>query len=180
MKFYRNQKRERLVDSLKLKRHFMKSSDIKKLKREVLMRFGDSNGEMLFPKKSRVEKVQISDDETAYFVNERLQLLIIKKQFIPSLFAIYEVEITLPAVYVDQGAVPFVLKGADVMVPGITESDEFAKGDVVVVFYEETKSKSLGVGIALMSSDEIKKTTHGKAIKSLHHLKDKYFGLAGI
>lgn len=70
--------------------------------------------------------------------------------------------------------VPFVLKGADVMVPGITESDEFAKGDIVAV-YEETRSKPLGIGIALMSSDEIKKTTHGKAIKSLHHLKDKYF-----
>lgn len=157
----------------------MKSSDIKKLRKKVLERFGEE-GKRLFPKKSRVERIQISDAEIVYFVEERLQLLQINGDFIPSLFAIYEGKIALPKVCVDQGAVPFVLKGADVMVPGITNSDEFAKGEVVVVAYEEKGDKPLGVGITLMDSDEIKKATHGKAIKNIHWLKDKYFEIAGI
>jgi PUA-domain protein len=164
---------------LKLKRHFLKSSDIKRLRSEILKGFRDSE-ETLFPKKSKVEKVQLSADEIVYFVDDHLQLLQINEVYIPSLFVIYEGKITLPVVCVDHGAVSFVLKGADVMVPGITESDEFAKGDVIAVVYEETRNKPLGVGIALMSSDEIKKATHGKAIRNLHWLKDKYFEIAGI
>ena len=167
-----------MVDSLKLKRHFMKSSDIKRLRNEVLMRFGDL-GAKLFPKKSRVERIQISNDETAYLVDENLQLLKINDEFIPSLFSIYERKIELPAVYVDQGAVKAFLNGADMMVPGITKSDQFTEGDVITV-NEEIKNKPIGIGIALMSSDEIKNATRGKAIKNLHYIKDKYFELAGI
>jgi len=159
---------------LKLKRHFMKSSAIKRLKKKVLERFGGEGA--LFPKKSRIEKVQVSDEEIAYFVDKRLQLLQIKEQFIPSLLAVFNRLIELPVVCVDKGAGKALLNGANMMIPGITESDEFAKGDVVVV-YEETKTKPLGVGIALMSSSEIKKTTHGKAIKNLHYLRDKFFQL---
>ncbi|MFX1518895.1 MAG: PUA domain-containing protein [Promethearchaeota archaeon] len=156
----------------------MKSSDIKKLRNKVLERFGEE-GNALFPKKSRVERIQISDGEIVYFVDEHLQLLQVNEEFIPSLFAIYGGKITLPKVFVDQGAVKALLNGADMMVPGITKSDKFAEGDVVTV-NDEINNRPIGVGIALMSSEELNSTTHGKAIKNLHWLKDKYFEITGI
>ena len=62
------------------------------------------------------------------------------------------------------------------MVPGIKKSDKFTEGNVVTV-NEEIRNKPIGVGIALMNSDEINSASHGKAIKNLHYLKDKYFQL---
>ena len=167
-----------MVDNLKLKRQFMKSSDIKRLRKEIVTRFGDP-GETLLPKKSRVEKIQISNEETVYFVDETLLLLKIDDEYIPSLFSIYKRKFELPAVYVDQGAVKAFLNGADMMVPGITKCDPFSEGDMITI-NEETKNKPIGIGKALMSSDEITNATHGKAIKNLHYIKDKYFEIAGI
>jgi PUA domain protein len=156
----------------------MKSSDIKRLRKEVVARFGNPGG-TLFPKKGRVEKIQISNDETVYFVDETLLLLKIDEDYIPSLFSIYARKFELPSVYVDQGAVKAFLNGADMMVPGITKCDPFSEDDVITV-NEEVKNKPIGIGKALMSSDEIKNATHGKAVKNLHYIRDKYFEIAGI
>lgn len=80
-------------------------------------------------------------------------------------------------VVVDEGAVPYLYNGADVMSPGIVQADpEIVKGDVVWV-KEEKHGKPLVVGIALLSGQEMVKSVKGKAIKTLHHLNDEIWNL---
>jgi len=76
-----------------------------------------------------------------------------------------------PRVYVDKGAIPFVVKGADLMRPGIKSLEEFQKDDLVFIADAEHK-KNLALGIALFSSQEIQSMDKGKAVKNLHYVSD--------
>lgn len=73
---------------------------------------------------------------------------------------------------VDEGAVKYLLNGADVMSPGIIECSGFQK-EALVTVWNPTKEAPLCIGKALMSCDEIMKTRKGKAIKNMHHAGDK-------
>ena len=76
-------------------------------------------------------------------------------------------------VQVDKGAVPFVCNGANVMAAGINDvSPEISKGQFVWI-REENYHKPLGVGRALLDSNEILESKQGKAIKALHYIGDK-------
>lgn len=75
-------------------------------------------------------------------------------------------------VVVDEGAMPYIMNGADVMKPGIVEADENIKtGDFVYVAVEK-KMTPIAVGIALVDGSEMV-GGKGKAVKNIHHLKDK-------
>jgi len=74
-------------------------------------------------------------------------------------------------VTVDEGAMKFIMNGADVMKPGIVYVDERIKeGDFVYVTVEN-KESPIAVGIALCDGVEMK--GKGKAVKNLHHIKDR-------
>lgn len=75
-------------------------------------------------------------------------------------------------VTVDEGALKFIMNGADVMKPGIVYADERIKEGDFVYITVEGKESPIAVGIALCSGWEMK-GTKGKAVKNLHHLKDK-------
>ena len=80
-------------------------------------------------------------------------------------------------VTVDMGAVKFVTNGADVMAPGIVDADpEIEKNDLVWI-REETHLKPLAVGRALSSGSEILEKKGGKAVKTLHYVGDKLWGI---
>ncbi|WP_457549221.1 DUF1947 domain-containing protein [Archaeoglobus sp.] len=75
-------------------------------------------------------------------------------------------------VVVDEGAMPYIMRGADVMKPGIVEADESIKAGDFVYVVVEGKMTPIAVGIALVDGVEIK-GGKGKAVKNVHHLKDK-------
>ena len=77
-----------------------------------------------------------------------------------------------PHVYVDKGAIPFVVKGADLMRPGIISVEEFPKESQVFIADAEHK-KNLALGLAMYSSTEIKAMDKGKVIKNLHYVGDE-------
>lgn len=79
-----------------------------------------------------------------------------------------------PSVVVDMGAIQFVCKGANIMRPGIKEFSDFKKGDIVCVI-EESQQKFLAVGIAEMSSDELKEAKKGEVIKNIHYISDNFW-----
>ena len=79
-----------------------------------------------------------------------------------------------PNVMVDAGAIKFVCKGANVMRPGITKFSTFEKGQIVCVV-EESQHKFLAVGKAEMSSEEMKETDKGMAVKNMHYISDDYW-----
>ncbi|MGM5484620.1 MAG: PUA domain-containing protein [Nanobdellota archaeon] len=82
----------------------------------------------------------------------------------------------LPRVIVDMGAVKFVVKGADIMRPGIKETGDFSKGDHIIVA-DETHGKPLAVGEALLSSEDMGEQEKGKSVKNLHYVGDEYWDL---
>ena len=84
-----------------------------------------------------------------------------------------------PYVVVDMGAVKPLLRGADIMAPGIREVvGEFGPGDIVVVI-EEKYRKPFVVGESLVESKpladgEIKR---GKVILNIHRAGDKLWDI---
>ena len=75
-----------------------------------------------------------------------------------------------PLVEVDEGAAKALLRGADLMAPGIKRHTEFDAGDLVVAGY---RSSYLAIGEALESSRRLSEIEKGKIIKILHYKGDK-------
>jgi len=89
-------------------------------------------------------------------------------------------------VTVDKGAIPFVLGGANIMCPGLTneggemptdgeDGPALAKGDGVII-YAEGKELPLAVGFMTMSSKDIRKKNKGNGIEVCHFLGDGLWG----
>lgn len=80
-------------------------------------------------------------------------------------------------VTVDAGAIEFVSNGADVMRPGIVDSDEeIAAGDLVVI-NEEGHGKFLAVGRAKVDGSEMV-GEDGRVVSSIHHVGDDLYELS--
>jgi PUA domain protein len=79
-----------------------------------------------------------------------------------------------PSVMVDMGAVKFMCNGANVMRPGIRSFGKFEK-DQIVCIIEESQKKSLAVGRALVSSQEMAEMSKGIVVENLHYISDKYW-----
>ncbi len=82
-----------------------------------------------------------------------------------------------PQAFVDDGAIKFLLNGADVMRPGIRKFDDWGEAGKIVVVREEKKGRAIALGPATVASSEAKSMTKGSCIKNLHHLGDRYWNL---
>ncbi|MCH8519399.1 MAG: hypothetical protein LAT82_01450 [Nanoarchaeota archaeon] len=78
---------------------------------------------------------------------------------------------------IDVGAVPFLLKGADMMRPGITNIDNLIKKDDIIIIVDEVKGLRIGIGQSLYDSVQIKEMKSGKIIKTLHYFKDDFYNI---
>lgn len=78
------------------------------------------------------------------------------------------------AVYVDKGAIPFIIKGADLMKPGIQKIDsEIIKNEIILI-KDENHNKNLAIGYSLYSSNELETQEKGKSVKIYHYFNDEY------
>jgi len=94
--------------------------------------------------------------------------------WLPILRVIISGEISVPykKVTVDMGAIKFVANGADIMRPGITQiEDGISSGDPVLIV-DETHGKILALGVAMLSSEEMRAASSGKVIKNAHAAGD--------
>lgn len=82
-----------------------------------------------------------------------------------------------PAALVDEGAIRFLLNGADVMRPGIRKFDDWGAAGKMVVVREEKKERGIAVGPSIVTSAEAQGMAKGGCIKNLHHVGDKYWNL---
>jgi len=95
----------------------------------------------------------------------------------PLLLLLNTIKPEIPYVVVNEGAVRPIMRGADVMVPGIIELIDFQKNAIVGVM-EPSKKAFIAVTRALMSSNEIKESNKGRALKTLHHANDKLWKIS--
>ncbi|WP_440059979.1 DUF1947 domain-containing protein [Thermogladius sp. 4427co] len=80
-----------------------------------------------------------------------------------------------PGIYIDKGASKALLRGADLMAPGVRRVEGgFGKGGVVYLYDEETGAL-IAVGVALYSSEELKSLSKGKVVEIVHYVGDSYF-----
>lgn len=80
-----------------------------------------------------------------------------------------------PAARVDVGAVKFILKGADVMRPGIVKYDDWGESGRLVVVRDDAKGRALAVGPALARSADLAALSKGNCIRNLHHAGDRFW-----
>ena len=71
------------------------------------------------------------------------------------------------------GAVPYAVKGADMMRPGITNIDDDINEGEIVSIIDENNHKSIMVGIALFNSNEMNVQKKGKSVKNIHFIGDE-------
>ncbi len=158
-----------------MKRHLLSKKDIKSLMREV-----DQNIRKILENAESVELCEIDDKLTIYVVDGKPLFAKMKikideyevDKYIPLVTLFYITEESYPYVKVDDGAVPRILNGADVMRPGIKEIiGEFEKGDLVAV--KDFRNRTIAVTVALYSKREIENMQKGKVLKNIHYLGDK-------
>lgn len=153
-------------------RHFIRKSELKPLKDEILKQYDQTFVDQIFPKKSNVEVIQTEAGDTLYAINNVLKLYKSKDGYIPVLTLLINNQIILKAIVVDFGAVRYVANGADVMRPGITKIDpSIKKGDIVEI-REETKNRALAVGKAMYDAPDMELKNSGKVVKNLHTIQD--------
>jgi PUA domain protein len=82
-----------------------------------------------------------------------------------------------PSATVDEGAIKFMLNGADVMRPGIRKFDDWGAAGKMVVVREEKKGRAIAVGTSMVTGSEAQGMSKGGCIKNLHHVGDRYWTL---
>ena len=90
----------------------------------------------------------------------------------PTLHALLKGMIIIPRISVDMGAVRFVVNGADIMRPGVTNIEDGIEEGSVVAIVDERHGKPLAVGISLFSTSELRAAESGKVVRSIHHVND--------
>ena len=153
-------------------RHFIKHTEIRDLKDDILEQYSEDFVNQIFPKKCNVEVILTEAGDTLYAINNELKLWKSTEGYLPVLTLLLNNKVDLKTVIVDMGAVRFVTNGADVMRPGITKIDpSIKKGDILQI-KDETHNRALAVGKAMFNAKEMEAKTSGKVIKNLHTIKD--------
>lgn len=117
-----------------------------------------------------------NDEQNNIIVNGKKVFFNYEKNLVPTLRLLLE-KTVLKKITIDMGAVRFIIKGADIMRPGIRKLDENIAKDEFVVIVDETHGKPLAVGKILFSGEEVKAMNSGKVIKNIHYIGDGIWNL---
>ena len=150
----------------------MKSNLISKSKTAEILEQINSQWNVKLSKQKNVRFHYITDNEII-ITGTDITAIMVGNNILPFLSETTILK-KFPSVVVDMGAIRFVCKGANIMRPGIKEFSDFKKGDIVCVI-EESQQKFLAVGIAEMSSDELKEAKKGEVIKNIHYISDNFW-----
>lgn len=107
-----------------------------------------------------------------------------KTPWLPTLRILHRYPDLLPRVRVDRGAIKFVLKGADVMAPGLTSKGGALPTELpantCVCIEAEGKEHALAIGRLTMSTGDIAKINKNVACENLHYLNDGLWNIGTI
>ncbi|KXH76646.1 MAG: hypothetical protein AM326_06910 [Candidatus Thorarchaeota archaeon SMTZ-45] len=152
------------------KRHLLK----KREQRDELAKIEKELGSSIkgLDAKSQLEAGILDDGSRILLLKGEIIFFQHEGRMFPALRALLNGLVDVPRVTVDMGAVKFVVNGADIMRPGITEVDARVKENGIVMIVDENHGKPLAVGISKMSAEDLRAATSGKVIKSIHHIND--------
>lgn len=137
----------------------------------------DSIIDTSFLKKNKNHKwecIEFDEDFTIIALNGDPFLIVDPPLCYPHLRSIHL--FTVAAVVVDQGAIPYVCNGADIMYAGIVQFDMSIHVNDIVVVREEKFQKEIAIGKSFIDARFFDKKKKGKAVMNLHYVGDKKWG----
>lgn len=114
-------------------------------------------------------------EDNFYYKDNQLFLFEYKNNVLPTLKTILGnklIEQSFKRVTVDMGAIKFVIKGADIMRPGIPKVDKGITKNEPVLIVDESHGKPIAIGISLYDDQDYKEQKAGKAVRNIHYVGD--------
>ncbi|TYZ61322.1 hypothetical protein PybrP1_010362 [[Pythium] brassicae (nom. inval.)] len=164
----------------------LKTKDAKKLRKDAAVRFGCDDALVLAfaPTKSDVRKVsfQAPSRVVVYVAEDAREPVLFdasgKGELCPTVYALWRAAAVLPALVVHAPVSEFVLRGADVMLPGVVFSsmEELAalrKGELRAVV-ARGNPMPFAVGELLVDDADVERNgKKGRALRLLHYVGDE-------
>jgi PUA-domain protein len=122
--------------------------------------------------KTQLESGILDDGSRVLLLDGKILFFEHEKRMFPTLRSVLENIISLPHVTVDMGAVKYVVNGADIMRPGITQVDDGIEAGSIVAVVDERHGKPLAIGVSTLSTEDLRATNTGKVILSVHYIND--------
>ncbi len=151
------------------KRHSIRKDEIAGIMEELRVQIGEAAD--LF-RSDRMEKVETDSPFTLYLVNREPLLMRYGNWVFPTLRGALARPFPQRRITVDQGAIPFLVNGADVMRPGIRALTDDIQADAPVLIVEEVHNKPIAVAIARFDARQMRSETKGKMCKTVHFVGD--------
>jgi PUA domain protein len=128
------------------------------------------------------KKDEIIEEKEIILKNSEKFLIILNKnkkeitKVIPHLKSINEKsQNDFKSVFIDSGAIPFLIKGADMMRPGIHKIEKGIKKDEIILIKDLEYEKVLAIGSAIYTAEEMENQQKGISVKVLHYVGDNKF-----
>lgn len=141
---------------------------------EMVQKIESSLGLSLNLSKSAQAQCAEPEEGVVFVTLDGLEFLQSGEAFLPYLGSSGTLAL-FPSVFVDEGAIKFLINGADVMRPGIRKLDDWGATGRIVVVKEEKKGRAIAVGPATVSGAEASAMSKGSCIKNSHHVGDRYW-----
>jgi len=128
----------------------------------------------LIPKKLPLYVAKCQSHTNLILVNKEPLFIQLRDQhYLPTLRLLHRYPDIMRSVQVDRGAIKYVLKGADVMCPGLTSAggrlEMGVAAETAVAIMAEGKEHAVAIGITKMSTDDMSAATpHNSPHRPLH------------
>ncbi|BAM42506.1 cell cycle regulator protein [Theileria orientalis strain Shintoku] len=133
--------------------------------------------DVIFPKKTPVYLAKCQDHVSLLMVNG--EIIFIQNRegpWFPALRLLHKYPTMLPKMQIDSGAIKFILRGSNIMCPGLTSEGgqmEDVEQDTQVTAHG--RHHACAVGLMAMSTQEIIEKNKDVGILTLHYLNDGYW-----
>ncbi len=178
---------------MRIHRHYLSKKDSRKIVMKIKSKY-PLLFETFLKDSDRIEVAKVKDslgnEYLIYVVNNIPFAIELSKErtLIPSMQVILNIynntgltTLTSHFKYVitDKGALKPILRGADIMIPGIIEHSEFDENDIVLVLSLSNDDRTIpvAVGKALINSKAMQLKRKGKAVKNLHYMGDELWDI---
>lgn len=154
------------------RRHMLREKEVRSILQEISRKI-KTEDKQLFESIKQIETIELADAK-AYLINGKPLLASINEKLIPTLF--FEESLSfLPRIVVDMGAIPYICNGADVMAPGVVHIEGQFNAEDLILVVDVQHNKPLAIGTTLMDSRTMEQTKHGRIVKILHYVGDKFW-----
>mmetsp|Transcript_2611 Transcript_2611/g.4090 ORF Transcript_2611/g.4090 Transcript_2611/m.4090 type:complete len:181 (+) Transcript_2611:24-566(+) len=158
----------------------LRSSNIRGLKANLVEKYPplEPHIDNILPKRSPVMEAKFKAPHNHLsFIYSDSEILFVqdKNHIIPHLRVLHKYPFILKKMQIDRGGIKHVVGGANVMSPGLTSAGghmEEAEAGEIVAIVAEGKQHALGIGVMLMSTQQIREENKGIAIETLTYLLD--------